>query len=221
MVIGIRPSLSSTAPPPLQMIACSVICQRNVALDATRMPLMLLDIVQMFNVLALVLDTLHPTVFTTKELMTLRGAATITSRAQVSSPGPQAEERGEALPESVPNPPALAAGHPCDFDIRSRGDEDLVSGVPLTSGFTADGNTPRPHLPHLPRIHTQQPTSAASLLPRLCQNRAGTPSISVPIPQLDSALGRTHGLDGTDACCAASMRLDGLRQERAECWRRR
>ncbi|KAI0287436.1 hypothetical protein BC826DRAFT_1044243 [Russula brevipes] len=67
------------------------------------------------------------------------------------------------------------------------------------AGFTADGNTPRPHLPHLPRIHTQQPTSAASLLPtdfvRTALEHQAYPS---PIPQLDSALGRTHGLDGTD-----------------------
>jgi hypothetical protein len=146
--------------PPLQMTehASSIVCRRNVALDVTRMPPMPLDTFQKFNVLALVLDTLHRSavhcVLLSDGLAPLQAVFTTTRaddasgrrKRYLSRPSfvraPKRRSRGEALPAAVPNPPALAAGHPCDFDIRSRGYKDLVSGVPPAERALRQMRTP-------------------------------------------------------------------------------
>jgi len=100
---------------------CSVVCQRNAAFDITRIPLVPFDIFQIFNVPALVSDTVRRSLVhrvlrlaevarserssdssQQRGLMMLRGsAANDTSRARVSS-GPHEEEGGRSSAGSGP-----------------------------------------------------------------------------------------------------------------------
>jgi hypothetical protein len=153
--------------------ACSVVCQRNAALDIMRIPLVSFHIFQMFNIPALVPDTLHRSpvhrVLRLDEAPRPSGlhnkgvddASGPRRKRYLSCPSfvrpvraPKRRSEGEAPPAAVPNPPALAAGHPCDFDILPR-----VRGLGLQSSTHQRAlrqvRTPRSPAPHLTVIHTQ------------------------------------------------------------------